>query len=176
MNDVQTTQVGHGVVAGARPVRRVHVHDAAAPRATVVAPSVFVAARDERHRLLLVRRADSGAWELPGGRVDVGESASEAGVRETVEESGVLVRVTGVAGLFTDPAHVAVSASGAEVRQQFVVCLHARAVHGDPVPDLVETVEAAWFDLGEVLTLRIEPGAGRWITSVLSGAPEPHCD
>ena len=162
--------------SSASPVRRVHVHDAAAPPAMVVVPSVFVAARDERDRLLLVRRADSGAWELPGGRVDVGESARQAGVRETAEESGVLVRITGVAGLFTDPAHVVVNASGAEVRQQFVVCLHARAVHGAPVPDLVETVEAAWFDPWEVETLRTEPGAGRLIRWVLSAAPEPHLD
>lgn len=165
-----------GVAAGAPAVRRVHVHDDAAPPATVVVPSVFVAARDEWGRLLLVRRADSGAWEFPGGRVDVGESARDAAVRETAEESGVLVRITGVAGLFTDPAHIVVNASGAEVRQQFVVCLHALAVRGVPVPDLVETVEAAWFDAGEVRTLRTEPGAGRWITWVLSGAREPHLD
>jgi ADP-ribose pyrophosphatase YjhB (NUDIX family) len=109
---------------GASAVRRVHFHDGEAPVAAVVAPSVFVAARDGRDRLL-VRRWDSGAWELPGGRVEVGESVLDAAVRETVEESGVLVRITGVVGLFTDPAHVVVSATGREVRQQFVVCLPA---------------------------------------------------
>jgi 8-oxo-dGTP diphosphatase len=45
-------------------------------------------------------------------------------VRETVEESGVLVRVTGLVGLFTDPAHVVVNSTGDQVRQQFV-SLHA---------------------------------------------------
>jgi ADP-ribose pyrophosphatase YjhB (NUDIX family) len=94
---------------GTGAVRRVYVHDSAAPTAAVVIPSVFVAARDGRGRLLLVRRSDSGAWELPGGRVDIGESALDTAVRETAEESGVSVRITGLVGLFTDPAHVVVS-------------------------------------------------------------------
>jgi 8-oxo-dGTP diphosphatase len=161
--------------AGAGVVRRVYVHDSAAPAAAVVTPSVFVAARDGRGHLLLVRRSDSGAWELPGGRVDVGESALEAAVRETAEESGVQVRITGLVGLFTDPAHVVVSA-GEEVRQQFVVCLHARAVGGRPVPDQHETIDAAWFEPADVAGLVVEPGADRWITWALSGALEPHLD
>ena len=69
--------------------RLVYFHDPAAPPATVVAPSVFVAVRGRGGRLLLVRRCDSGTWELPGGRVDVGETAVEAAVRETAEEAGV---------------------------------------------------------------------------------------
>jgi 8-oxo-dGTP diphosphatase len=161
---------------GLGAVRRVHFHDGRAPTAAVVAPSVFVAARESGGRLLLVRRWDSGAWELPGGRVEVGESVLDAAVRETVEESGVLVRITGVVGLFTDPAHVVVSATGGEVRQQFVVCLHAWAVQGRPVPDLHETIDAAWFDPAVVAELTIELGASRWITSSLSGALEPHLD
>lgn len=158
------------------PVRRVHFHDRSAPPATVVTPSVFVAARDDRSRLLLVRRVDSGMWELPGGRVDVGESLLTAAVRETVEEAGVLVRVTGVVGLFTDPELVVVSATGEEVRQQFVVCLHAWQVRGEPRPDRHETVAAAWFDPADVATLPVEPGAGQWVAAALSGAPDPYLD
>ena len=65
--------------------RQVFFHDPAGPTATVVVPSVFVAVLGAGNRLLLVRRCDSGTWELPGGRVDVGESAVEAAVRETAE-------------------------------------------------------------------------------------------
>jgi len=93
----------------------VHFHDSAAPAATVVVPSVFVAVTEPGERLLLVRRCDSGAWELPGGRVEVGETAVGTAVREAAEEAGVAVRVTGLVGLFTDPSHVVRSPSG-EVR------------------------------------------------------------
>src|SRR3954453_4229618 len=98
-------------------VRQVYFHDAPAPEATAVAPSAFVAVRGRGGRLLLVRRCDSGTWELPGGRVDVGESAAAAAVRETAEESGVQVLVTALVGVFTDPDLI-VRALDGEVRQQ----------------------------------------------------------
>jgi ADP-ribose pyrophosphatase YjhB (NUDIX family) len=44
--------------------------------------------------LLLVRDRLEGAWTLPGGWVDVGESPSEAVVKEVREESGFDVRAT----------------------------------------------------------------------------------
>ena len=162
------TRIGlHGVLNGPSAVRQVHFRHGTAPAATVVVPSVFVAARDDPGRLLLVRRWDSGAWELPGGRVEVGESVLDAAVRETVEESGVLVRITGVVGLFTDPAHVVVSATGREVRQQFVVCLHAWGMRGRPVPDGKETIDAA-------CSIRRMSRSSRW-NSGPAGGSHRHC-
>jgi len=43
-------------------------------------------------RILLVKESGSEDWSLPGGWADVGESASEAAARETLEESGYRVR------------------------------------------------------------------------------------
>lgn len=51
-------------------------------------------------RVLLVRERSDGLWCLPGGFIDVGESPSEAAVRETAEEAGVAARVRGLAGLY----------------------------------------------------------------------------
>jgi 8-oxo-dGTP diphosphatase len=161
---------------GLEVVRRVHFHDSEAPAATVVTPSVFVAVREEQGRLLLVRRCDSGGWGLPGGRVDVGESAVEAAVREVAEEAGLRVRITGLVGLFTDPAHVVEAATGREFRQQFVVCFHGWGVWGRPHPDGRETADAAWFDPADVEALRLEREASRWIHHALSGASEPHLE
>ncbi|MCW0213515.1 MAG: NUDIX domain-containing protein [Pseudonocardia sp.] len=157
-------------------IRRVHFHDPAAPVPTVVAPSVFVAARNTMGRLLLVRRCDSGTWEFPGGRVDVGESAIAAAVRETWEEAGVRIRVTGLVGLFTDPQHVVRAAGEGVVRQQFVACFHARAVRGRLRPDGRETDDARWFSPADVLRLPMEPGAARWVRCALSGQPIVHLD
>ena len=42
--------------------------------------------------LLLVRERSDGAWTVPGGWVDVGESPSEAVAKEVREESGYVVR------------------------------------------------------------------------------------
>ena len=153
--------------------RRVWFHDPAAPVASAVVPSVFVAARGRGDRLLLVRRCDSGCWELPGGRVDVGESAEQAAVRETLEEAAVRVVVTGLAGVFTDPGHVVRSVTG-EVRQQFVLVFHARPAGGVPHGDLVETSEAAWLDVADLAALPMEPSTRLWIRHALAGGGPLH--
>ncbi|WP_433275310.1 NUDIX hydrolase [Pseudonocardia xinjiangensis] len=155
----------------AEPARAVHFHDPRAPSATTVVPSVFVAARNPLAQLLLVRRCDSGSWELPGGRVDVGESAMSAGVRETAEEAGVQAQITGLVGIYTDPAHVVRAVDGS-VRQQFVVVLQARAVGGTPAPDGRETCEAKWVAPRHVRGMPIDPPVLRWIDDALhEGAP-----
>jgi 8-oxo-dGTP pyrophosphatase MutT (NUDIX family) len=38
---------------------------------------------------------------LPGGHIDPGESASDAAIRETAEESGITVEITGIADVYT---------------------------------------------------------------------------
>jgi 8-oxo-dGTP diphosphatase len=57
--------------------------------------------RDDADRLLVVQRAQepaAGAWSLPGGRVEAGESDADAVVREVLEETGLVVRSGALAG------------------------------------------------------------------------------
>jgi 8-oxo-dGTP diphosphatase len=53
----------------------------------------------EGDRLLAARRAHppslAGLWELPGGKVEPGETLADAAVREIAEELGCTVEVTG---------------------------------------------------------------------------------
>jgi 8-oxo-dGTP diphosphatase len=55
---------------------------------------VGVALTDPAGRVLAARRS-AGGWELPGGKVEPGESEPAAAVRECAEELGVLVEVDG---------------------------------------------------------------------------------
>lgn len=57
--------------------------------------------RDAARRLLVILRAQppaQGTWSLPGGRVEPGESAEQACVREVLEETGLVVEVVRHAG------------------------------------------------------------------------------
>lgn len=51
---------------------------------------------DEDDRLLLVREAGRDGWGLPGGGNEPTESLAETARRETFEEAGVEVKLTGV--------------------------------------------------------------------------------
>ena len=53
--------------------------------------------------ILLVR--EKGAWSLPGGWVDVGESPTEAAVREVLEESGYETRAVKLLALLDRDRH-----------------------------------------------------------------------
>jgi len=62
-------------------------------------PTWYFAIVVVRHgdRFLLVQERKHGQrWYLPAGRAEPGESLAEAAARETLEESGVRVRLTGV--------------------------------------------------------------------------------
>jgi 8-oxo-dGTP pyrophosphatase MutT (NUDIX family) len=160
-------------IDGGTARRQVYFHDPLAPLATRVVPAVFVAVRGPHGSLLLVRRCDSGAWELPGGRVDVGESAADAAVREVAEEAGVQVTVTGLVGLFTDPGHV-IRAAGGEVRQQFAVLFHARPVGGEPRGDGHETSQAAWVAPGDLSGLPMDAPIRGWVAQALAVGEPVH--
>ncbi|MCP4356733.1 MAG: NUDIX domain-containing protein [Chloroflexi bacterium] len=65
---------------------------------TPVSGAEFAAFRDGK--LLLIKRHDNGLWAVPGGAVEMGETAAEAAVRELWEEVQVRGKVTQFLGLF----------------------------------------------------------------------------
>jgi len=65
---------------------------------------IAAAARTPDGRWLLIRRADTGTWALPGGTLEWGEVLREAIVRELEEEAGVTeCRIVRVVGVFSRP-------------------------------------------------------------------------
>ena len=155
--------------------RRQFFHDPAAPTPRGILPAAYAAIRNGQGQVLLVRRADDGNWELPGGRVNIGESASETVVREVGEEAGVVIKVTGVLGIYSDPGHVLAYPEG-EVQQQFAVCFHAWAIEGDIHPDLQETIAAEWFAPGEARQLPMHPTMRRRLVDALADPEHVHFD
>ncbi|MFF4186910.1 NUDIX hydrolase [Streptomyces sp. NPDC001691] len=58
-----------------------------------------VVVRDDG-RLLAIRRADNGTWELPGGVLELDESPEEGVRREVQEETGIHVEVDELTGVY----------------------------------------------------------------------------
>ncbi len=79
--------------------------------------AVTLVARDGK--LALVRRGVEphlGRWSFPSGFVDRGERVEDAAVRETLEETGLHVRLRGLVGLYSETGRpVALAVYAAEV-------------------------------------------------------------
>jgi ADP-ribose pyrophosphatase YjhB (NUDIX family) len=132
-----------------------HFHDPDAPAANSIVVAVTVFVRDERDQVLLIQRSDNDLWALPGGAQDVGEYVAQTAVRETKEETGIDIEVTGLVGIYSDPNHV-VEYSDGEVRQQFSICFRARSLGGRPTPS-DESTQVRWTTPEDWPALPIHP-------------------
>jgi 8-oxo-dGTP pyrophosphatase MutT (NUDIX family) len=126
--------------------------------------AVVVARRGDRF-LLVHERKHGQLWYVPAGRVEPGETFAAAAVRETREETGVPVRLTGLLRVEHSPGP-----TGARMRVVYV----AEPADDTPpksVPD-EESLGAAWVTLEELprYPLRGEE-VQELMEYVLSGAP-----
>jgi ADP-ribose pyrophosphatase YjhB (NUDIX family) len=149
---------------------REYYRDVGTPRAHDLLPAVFAAVRNADGAVLLVRRIDDGFWELPGGRVEVGETVGESVIREVAEESGVAITPTTLSGVYSDPSHVLVDPDGS-VHQQLALCLHAVPTDPDarPRPDGVETDAAGWYPVATIAAMRMHPAMRLRLEHALAG-------
>lgn len=89
-------------------------------------------------KIVLIKRANGpfeGAWALPGGFVEPGETVEEAAVREAAEETGLQIELESLIGVYSDPKR---DPRGHNVSVAFL----AHPVTGDVVP-ATDAAEAA---------------------------------
>lgn len=132
-----------------------HINNPDAPAPNSVVPSTTAFVVDEEGRVLLIRRTDNGDWALPGGAHDYGEFIAGTAIRETKEESGIDIEITGIVGLYTDPHHL-IEYSDGEVRQQFSICFRGKQI-GGTITTSSESSEVGWFERSELAALPINP-------------------
>lgn len=154
--------------------RRIDYHeDPNAPAANSVRPSAgaFVTQDDA---VLLICRSDNGNWSMPGGAHDPGESLSHTAVRETQEETGITIELTGIVGVFTDPGHVIHYTSNDEVRQEFTIIYRARAIGGEPTPSS-ESTRVEWVPITQLPKLEMDPSQRKRIDWAINNT-DPYID
>lgn len=142
-----------------------YVNDPLAPTPNSIVPAVSVIVRDDADRILLIHRTDNDLWTIPGGAMEPGESVPQAAVRETNEETGYDVEITGLVGIYTDPNHI-VAYSDGEVRSQFSICLTG-VVTGGRARTSSESSEVIWQPLDRLDALNIHPAIRLRITHAL---------
>jgi 8-oxo-dGTP pyrophosphatase MutT (NUDIX family) len=98
---------------------------------TRVRAGVGVFVRDNAGNILLEKRRDCGLWGLPGGRIDPGESISEAAVREVKEETGFDICITRFIGVYSEPLdRIVTYPDNGDVVQLIDIIIEAAIVSG----------------------------------------------
>jgi 8-oxo-dGTP pyrophosphatase MutT (NUDIX family) len=126
-----------------------HWHNPQAPQPNSLVPASNLLVVNEAGRILLQRRRDTDQWALPGGKQDLGETPSQCAIRECEEETGILARVTGILGIYSDPAHLVEYTSNGEVRQEFEITLIGAPVSGTPTAN-DEASDVRWVSPGDL--------------------------
>ncbi|MGW7098049.1 NUDIX hydrolase [Streptomyces sp. NPDC054838] len=118
------------------------IREAGAGHLLLLLPGVTAVVVDDRDRILLGRRADTGLWSVIGGIAEPGEQPADTAVREVYEETAVRCvpeRVVLVEML--EP----ITYPNGDVCQFQDITFRCRATGGEPRPHDDELLEAAWF-------------------------------
>lgn len=105
---------------------------------------------EQEGKYLLIQEAREdihGKWNLPAGRLDPGETVSEAAKREIYEECGFRVELTGVCqiGSWKLVDNIAIG-----------IIFSAKIVGGEINFNPDEILDAKWFTYDEILAMRSE--------------------
>ncbi|WP_378148062.1 NUDIX domain-containing protein [Cnuibacter sp. UC19_7] len=94
--------------------------------------------------VLLVKRADTGAWTPVTGIIDPGEEPAVAAERETLEEAGIVAEAESLTWVHSIPM---ITYPNGDQSQYLDIAFRMRYVSGHPHPADGENTEAAWFAL-----------------------------
>ncbi|MFV0254339.1 MAG: NUDIX hydrolase [Beutenbergiaceae bacterium] len=119
------------------------------PQARVIVSAVVL--RDERNRVLTVRKRGTHRFMLPGGKPDLGEDAAATALREVREEIGARLDRPALTllGVFT-----AAAANEPDTRVEGTIFSHPALVQPHPA---AEIAQIRWLDLTQALPDDLAP-------------------
>ncbi len=123
------------------------------PKGPIVGVGAIIFSQES---VLLVQRGREpakGEWSIPGGKVELGETLTQAIVREVDEETGLTVRpvalVKTLERIFRDP--------DGKVKYHYVLCdFRCEVLDGDPKP-ASDAAAVQFVPLAELSKYRVAP-------------------
>ena len=117
-----------------------------------VIPCVGAVVTDGQGRLLMIKRGHepgAGLWSVPGGRIEPGETDTEALVREMFEETGLVVEVGRLIGRVQRPGP---NGAVIDIRD------YAATVTGGTLRPGDDAADARWVEAADLDSLEITEG------------------
>ncbi|MGY4974047.1 NUDIX hydrolase [Streptomyces nigrescens] len=111
----------------------------------------------EDGRVLVIKRADNGAWEAPGGVLELDERPEDGACREVLEETGIKVETERLTGVYKNMKRGVVA-----------IVFRCRPVGGEERTSN-ESVDVRWFTREEVESHMVEAYAVRVLDALDAG-------
>lgn len=136
----------------------------------LLAVGAMAVVRDDQGRILTIRRQDVDLWALPAGYCDLGENAAHTAVRETLEETGIAIKLERLLGVYSGPYFSFTHANSDQVQDVGAVFL-ARPIGGQLKRQESEVAALCWQTPDELLA---SPDLGRrpFLTTILQHLDE----
>ena len=135
--------------------------DADGPKHSV---SVSAVVTNDAGQILVIRRADNGHWEPPGGVLEREESITDGLLREVEEETGLVVKAEALTGVYKNVPRAIVA-----------LVFRCRVAEGHP-RGTREALECRWLTVEEAVS-RMTPAYATRVRDALEAGPprvRPH--
>lgn len=110
----------------------------------LILTGVAVLVIDQHDRFLMVQSDEM--WKLPGGYIELGESAEEAGIREILEETGMHIGNLQLIGVFSGKNFYTKLPNGDKYYPVTIAYATKDIRSGNLKPDGIETQKVQFFN------------------------------
>jgi 8-oxo-dGTP pyrophosphatase MutT (NUDIX family) len=136
-------------------------------------PSAAVAIHDVEKGLLVCKHADKNIWVVPGGLIEPGEHPADAAVREAWEETGLLVEITGLLGVYGGPDLIVDYPNGDRAAYIGTI-FRGNARGGTMRPDGAEILDVRYFRREELIRAPHSAWMDRCMDMLYTADATPH--